>query len=55
MASSYAKSDDNGQVSLNLSGLNDQLIRVTMAGYNDWENLVPKNETSILVNLSPKT
>jgi hypothetical protein len=26
-----------------------------MAGYNDWENLVAKNETSILVNLSRKS
>ncbi len=51
----YAKTDDNGQVSLTHSGLDDQLIRVTMAGYNDWENLVGKNETSIVVNLSRKS
>jgi hypothetical protein len=50
----YAKTDNNGQVFLTHPGLDDQLIRVTMAGYNDWENLVAKNETSILVNLSRK-
>jgi len=51
----YARTDTNGQVFLTHSGLDDQLIRVTMAGYNDWENLVAKNETSILVNLSRKS
>ncbi len=52
---SYAKADNNGQVSITHSGLDDQLIRVTMAGYNDWENLVGKNETSVVVNLSRKS
>ena len=52
--SSYAKTDINGLVSLTHSGVDDPLIRVTMAGYNNWENVVPKNETSILVNLSRK-
>jgi PEGA domain len=52
---SYAKADNNGEVSITHSGSNDQLIRVTMAGYNDWENLVGKNETSVIVNLSRKS
>ena len=52
---SYAKADNNGQVSITHSGLDDQLIQVTMAGYNDWENLVGKNETSVVVNLSRKS
>ena len=52
---SYAKADNNGQVSITHSGLDDQLVRVTMAGYNDWENLVGKNETSVFVNLSRKS
>jgi len=52
---SYAKTDNTGQVSITHSGLDDQLIRVTMAGYNDWENLVGKNETSVVVNLSRKS
>jgi hypothetical protein len=51
----YARTNSNGQVFLNHSGLHDQLIRVSMAGYEDWEKLVPKNETSVLVNLSRKT
>jgi hypothetical protein len=52
---SYAKTDNTGQVSITHSGLDDLLIRVSMAGYNDWENLVGKNETSIVVNLSRKS
>ena len=51
----YARTNNYGQVFLNHSGLNDPLIRVSMPGYEDWENLVPKNETSVLVNLSRKT
>ena len=50
----YARTNTNGQVFLNHSGLEDQLIRVSMTGYNDWEKLVAKNETSVLVNLSRK-
>jgi len=52
---SYAKTDNNGEVSITHSGLDDQLIKVTMAGYKDWENLVGKNETSVVVNLSRKS
>jgi hypothetical protein len=51
----YARTNNNGQVFLNHSGLNDQLIRVSIIGYIDWENLVGKNETSVLVNLSRKS
>jgi hypothetical protein len=50
----YARTNNNGQVFINHSGLNDQLIRVSMTGYDDWEKLVAKNETSVLVNLSRK-
>ena len=50
----YARTNNYGQVFLNHSGLNDQLIRVSMTGYDDWEKLVAKNETSVLVNLSRK-
>jgi hypothetical protein len=52
---SYAKTDNNGQISITHSGSDDQLIRVTIAGYNDWEKLVGKNETSVVVNLSRKS
>jgi hypothetical protein len=51
----YARTDTNGQVFLTHPGLDDQLIRVSMPGYTDWEKLVDKNETSVLVNLSRKS
>jgi hypothetical protein len=51
----YNRTNSYGQVFLNHSGLNDQLIRVSMTGYEDWERLVAKNETFVLVNLSRKS
>ena len=51
---SFAKTDNSGQVLLNHSGLSDPLIKISMAGYDDWEKTVAKNETAILVNLSRK-
>ena len=51
----YARTNTNGQVFINHSGLTDQLIRVSMTGYNDWEKLVAKNETSVFANLSKKS
>jgi hypothetical protein len=48
----YARTNNDGQVFLNHSGLNDTLIRVSMTGYNDWENLVAGNATSLIVNLT---
>ncbi len=51
----YARTNSSGQVLLNHSGLNDQLIRVSMTGFEDWEKLVAKNATSVLVNLSRKS
>ena len=50
----YARTNNNGQVFLNHSGSDDPLIRVSMTGYDDWEKLVAKNATSLLVNLSRK-
>jgi hypothetical protein len=50
-----ARTNNLGQVYLTHSGQNDLDIRVSMTGYNDWENAVGRNETSILVNLSRKT
>jgi hypothetical protein len=50
----YARTNNNGQFLLVHNGLNDQLIRVTMIGYDDWEKAVAKNDTAILVNLSRK-
>jgi hypothetical protein len=51
----YAKTNINGLVFLNHSGLNDLLIRVSMTGYEDWEKLVARNETVVFVNLSRKS
>lgn len=51
----YARTNNNGQVFLNHSGLEDPLIRVSMTGYDDWENLVDRNATSLLVHLSQKS
>jgi hypothetical protein len=51
----FTRTDSNGQVFITHPGLNDQLIRVSMPGFEDWEKLVDKNETFVLVNLSRKT
>jgi hypothetical protein len=51
----YALTNNNGQAYLIHTGLNDQLIRVSMSGYDDWEQSVGKNVTSLWVNLSRKT
>jgi hypothetical protein len=51
----YAKTSNYGQALLTHDGFNDQLIRVSLAGYDDWEKTVGKNETTLMVNLSRKT
>jgi hypothetical protein len=50
----YANTNNNGKVLLVHNGLDDQLIRVSMSGYDDWEKMVLKNQTVLLVNLSRK-
>jgi hypothetical protein len=45
---------NHGQFLLVHNGLNDQRIRITMIGYDDWEKTVAKNDTALLVNLSRK-
>lgn len=50
----FAKTSNFGQAILTHDGLNDQLIRVSLAGYDDWEQNVGKNETTLLINLSRK-
>jgi protocatechuate 3,4-dioxygenase beta subunit len=37
------------------SGLNDLDLRITKTGYDDWENSVASNLTSVLVNMTRKT
>jgi hypothetical protein len=51
----YAKTNNNGQVFLTHPGTVDQLIRVSISGYDDWEQTIGKNVTSLLVTLNRKT
>lgn len=50
-----ARTNNNGQYFLSHNGLSDQRIRISVMGYNDWENIIAKNNEIILVNLSRKT
>jgi hypothetical protein len=49
-----ARTNNNGQFLLVHDGSSDQLIRITMLGYDDWEQTVASNQTTLLVNLSRK-
>jgi hypothetical protein len=51
----YARANNLGQVNITHSGINDLNIRVSMTGYDDWDRLVSKNETSLFVNMSRKS
>ena len=51
----FALTNNNGQALLTHPGLSNQDIKVSMSGYNDWEQIVDKNTTALLVNLSRKT
>jgi len=51
----FGRTNNNGQVFVNHSGLEDPTIRISMTGYDDWEKPVGKNITSLLVNLSRKS
>jgi len=51
----YARTNTLGQAYLTHTGINDQSIMVSMAGYDDWDQDVDKNTTTLLVNLSRKT
>ena len=50
----YGLTNNNGQFLLVHNGLDDQYLRITMIGYDDWEKTIPKNDTYVLVNLSRK-
>ena len=43
----YALTNNNGQVLLTYPGVTDQDIKVSMAGYSDWEQLVDVNTQTI--------
>ncbi len=51
----FALTNNNGQAYLTHPGVANQDIMVSMDGYNDWEQLVDMNATTLLVNLSRKT
>ncbi len=44
-----------GQVPYTHTGLYDQVIQVSMDGYDDWKQTVNASTTKLLVNLSRKT
>jgi hypothetical protein len=50
-----ARTNNNGQYFLSHNGLSDQRIRISVTGYDDWENIIAKNNEILLVNLSRKT
>jgi hypothetical protein len=50
-----ARTNNNGQYFLSHNGLSDQRIRISVTGYEDWENIIAKNNEILLVNLSRKT
>jgi hypothetical protein len=50
----YGLTNNNGQFLLVHNGLDDQYLRITMIGYDDWEKTIPKNDTHVLANLSRK-
>jgi len=51
----YARTNSLGQVYLTHTGQDDQVIKITKTGYNDWSQTVSKNTTVLLVNLSRQT
>jgi Carboxypeptidase regulatory-like domain len=51
----YALTNNNGQAYLTHQGVSNQDIMVAMSGYNNWEQNVDRNATTLLVNLSRKT
>ncbi|MGA2121032.1 MAG: carboxypeptidase-like regulatory domain-containing protein [Methanoregula sp.] len=54
-SANFALTNNNGQALLTHAGLSNQDIKVSMSGYNDWEQIVDMNTTTLLVNLSRKT
>lgn len=50
-----ARTNNNGQYFLSHNGLSDQRIRISVPGYEDWENIIAKNNEVLFVNLSRKT
>nr|WP_320162530.1 carboxypeptidase regulatory-like domain-containing protein [uncultured Methanoregula sp.] len=51
----YARTNANGQVYVTHLGENDQRVQITMNGYDDWQQTISKNATSVLALLNRKT
>ncbi len=51
----FAITNNNGQATLTHAGTEDQIIRVAMSGYDNWEQTVAKNVTDLYANLTRKT
>ena len=49
------RTTNTGTYFLTYSGLSDINLRITKSGYDDWEDMVAKNLTSVLVNMTRKT
>lgn len=52
--SNQGRTNNVGQFFVTHSGLNDIDLRVTNTGYDDWESMINKNATTVLVNLTRK-
>lgn len=50
----FARTNNNGQYFLTHNGQNDQRIRISVVGYSDWENIVPRTQELLIVNMSRK-
>ena len=50
-----ARTNNNGQYFLSHTGLSDQRIRISVTGYDDWENIIAREQEILLVNMSRKT
>jgi hypothetical protein len=50
----FARTNNNGQYFLTHNGQDDQRIRIAVVGYTDWENIVPRNQEVLIVNMSRK-
>lgn len=50
----FARTNNNGQYFLSHNGQNDQRIRISVVGYIDWENIVPRTQELLVVNMSRK-
>ncbi len=53
--SNVGRTNNLGQYYVTHSEINDIMLRVSMAGFDDWSNIVKSNVTSLTVNLTRKS